>query len=313
MALKIFLLITIVLHFFAAVIAVKLTKLTKFNLSWMLISAGLVLMAVRRMMDILPIFTDYSRDDFFWFYSWAGVITSFCFAVGVFLIQKIFKHINKVEKDTRDHEKKVLNAVVQAEETERKRFANEIHDGLGPILSSIKMGLSVVKPGEYDQAVINNLQQAVHEAIATVREISNNLSPHILSNFGLSKAINNFICRLNMPDSLALHSEVDIADKRYESTVEIVIYRVLCELINNTLCHSGAKNIDFSLYEEKSMLKLDYRDDGVGFDPQKNIEENRAGAGYFNMISRVSSLKGDVVFDSQPNGGVDVKVRIPLM
>jgi signal transduction histidine kinase len=312
MALKVFFVLTIILHFIAAVIAVRLTKVTKYNLSWMLISAALVLMAVRRIIDALPIFTDYSRDDLFWFYSWAGVATSLCFAVGVFLIQKIFKHINKVEKDTRDYEKKVLNAVVQAEEAERKRFANEIHDGLGPILSSIKMGLSVVKPGEYDQAVIDNLQQAVHEAIATVREISNNLSPHVLSNFGLEKAINNFIYRLNLPDSISLHPDVQIASSRYESTVEIVVYRVFCELVNNTICHSGASNIVFSLYEEDSALRLDYSDDGVGFNPHKNIAENKAGSGYFNMISRVSSLKGSVDFGPGPNGGLIVKVIIPL-
>jgi signal transduction histidine kinase len=163
--------------FFAAFVAVKLTKVTKYNLSWMLISSALVLMAVRRVMDFLPLYTNFDRENLFWLYSWIGIVTSLFLAMGVFLIQKIFRYMRKVEQETRNYEKRLLNAVVQAEENERRRFANELHDGLGPLLSSIKMGLSVVAAEKKEEAVSRNLEEAVQEAIATVREISNNSQP----------------------------------------------------------------------------------------------------------------------------------------
>lgn len=312
MVFKIFLGITILLHFFAAFVAVKLTKVTKYNLSWMLISAALVLMAVRRVMDFLPLYTSFDRENLFWLYSWMGIVTSLFLAVGVFLIQKIFRYMRKVEQERRNYEKRLLNAVVQAEENERRRFANELHDGLGPLLSSIKMGLSVVDAVKSEDAVSQNLQEAVQEAIATVREISNNLSPHILTNFGLDKAIRNFICRLTLPEGLQVFQSLEIGSCRYENTVEIVMYRVFGELVHNTIQHAGASRIDCRLYQQGFNLVLEYRDNGVGFDPQDYLEVPMSGLGYFNMVSRVSSLQGEVQFDNRQSNGTFVTVKIPL-
>ena len=312
MVFKIILGITILLHFFAAFVAIRLTKTTKYNLSWILISTALVLMALRRVVDSLPLFSDFSRESLFWFYSWTGIVTSLCLAVGVFLIQKIFRYMHKVEQETRNYEKRLLNAVIQAEENERRRFANELHDGLGPLLSSIKMGLSVVTSDRKDDAVAQNIAEATQEAIATVREISNNLSPHNLTHFGLDKAVHNFICRLNLPKGLEIESSMEIGTTRYENTIEIVMYRVIGELIHNTVQHAGASKITCRLYESDSFLVLDYCDDGIGFVPQQNMNESRPGLGYFNMISRVSSLKGEVLFDNHRLKGTFVTVKVPL-
>ena len=312
MVFKIFLAITILLHFFAAVVAVKLTKVTKYNLSWMLISAALVLMAVRRVMDFLPLYTHFDRESLFWLYSWMGILTSLFLAAGVFLIQKIFRYMRKVEQERRNYEKRLLNAVVQAEENERRRFANELHDGLGPLLSSIKMGLSVVAAEKKEVAVARNLEEAVQEAIATVREISNNLSPHILTHFGLEKAVRNFICRLALPDALVVHPSLEIGSKRYENTIEIVMYRVFGELVHNTVQHADASRIDVRLFEADGCLVLQYHDDGIGFDPKAHLLDSSPGLGYFNMVSRVSSLKGEVLFGDQSSSGTFVTVKIPL-
>ncbi len=312
MIFKFFLVIAILLHFFAAFIAIRLTKTTKFNLSWMLISTALVLMAFRRVLDLLPLYTEFDRESIFWLYSWTGIIISVCLAVGIFLIQKIFRYMRKVESETRNYEQRLLNAVIQAEENERRRFANELHDGLGPLLSSIKMGLSVVTAGRGDEAVTNNLTEATQEAIATVREISNNLSPHILTHFGLDKAIHNFICRLNLPQGLEIHPLVEIGSQRYDNTLEIVIYRVFGELVHNTIQHAGAEQINFRLYETDSFLVLEYSDDGIGYFPQQTSSEVKPGMGYFNMISRISSLKGEVLFDNHHSKGTFVIVKVPL-
>lgn len=312
MIIKLSLAIAILLHFFAAIVAIRLTKTTKYNLSWMLISAALVLMAFRRAMDLLPFYTHFDRDTLLGLYSWFGIITSLCLAIGVFLIQKIFKYMRKIEQETRNYEKKLLNAVIQAEENERRRFATELHDGLGPLLSSIKMGLSVLSAGNRDEVVSQNIVEATQEAIATVREISNNLSPHILTHFGLEKAIHNFVYRLTLPQEIVIQPIVDIGSARYDNSIEIIVYRIFGELIHNTIQHAGASFITFRLFESDSKLVLQYQDDGIGFDPQKHINESHSGFGYFNMISRISSLKGEVVFDNQQPNGTFVTIKIPL-
>lgn len=312
MILKLFLLLTIILHFFAAGVAVRLTKVTKYNLSWMLISAGLILMAFRRLLDFLPLVSSFNRENFDWIYTWMGVVTSLCFATGVFLIQKIFKYMHKVEHQTRSYEKRLLNAVVQAEENERRRFATELHDGLGPLLSSIKMGLSVATSGKNNDEVSKNLELAVFEAISTVREISNNLSPHVLTHFGLQKAIPHFICRLNLPAEIKISTHIELEQKRYHNTHEIVCYRVICELIHNTIQHARATHIQLSLTETDNNLMVTYEDNGIGFYPELETADSLKGLGTYNMISRISSLKGEIRYEPNRQKGTLVTIKIPV-
>lgn len=316
MALIITLAITIVLQFFAASVAVKLTKVTKYNLSWILISFGFVFMAVQRLAEILPFITNLESQYFRLFYIWLGAITSLFFAIGVFLIQKIFKHIKQVENKTRDQEKALLNAIIQTEERERRRFANEIHDGLGPLLSTIKMSvssLSSVETNPESLSVIKNTNLIISEAIKSVQEISNNLSPHVLSNFGLAKAVRNFVNKINQTKVLDISYKTNVMDVRYPTSLEIVVYRSVCELLNNSIKHSGASKVMVDLFSEGGFLEVDYQDNGVGFDSDSLfVDEKDIGSGYFNMLSRIKSIKGKLEVVSKKNEGVSVHIKLPL-
>lgn len=316
MALIITLAITIVLQFFAASVAVKLTKVTKYNLSWILISFGFVFMAVQRLAEILPFITNLESQYFRLFYIWLGAITSLFFAIGVFLIQKIFKHIKQVENKTRDQEKALLNAIIQTEERERRRFANEIHDGLGPLLSTIKMSvssLSSVETNPESLSVIKNTNLIISEAIKSVQEISNNLSPHVLSNFGLAKAVRNFVNKINQTKVLDISYQTNVMDVRYPTSLEIVVYRSVCELLNNSIKHSGASKVMVDLFSEGGFLEVDYQDNGVGFDSDSLfVDEKDIGSGYFNMLSRIKSIKGKLEVVSKKNEGVSVHIKLPL-
>lgn len=316
MALIITLAITIVLQFFAASVAVKLTKVTKYNLSWILISFGFVFMAVQRLAEILPFITNLESQYFRLFYIWLGAITSLFFAIGVFLIQKIFKHIKQVENKTRDQEKALLNAIIQTEERERRRFANEIHDGLGPLLSTIKMSvssLSSVETNPESLSVIKNTNLIISEAIKSVQEISNNLSPHVLSNFGLAKAVRNFVNKINQTKVLDISYKTNVMDVRYPTSLEIVVYRSVCELLNNSIKHSAASKVMVDLFSEGGFLEVDYQDNGVGFDSDSLfVDEKDIGSGYFNMLSRIKSIKGKLEVVSKKNEGVRVHIKLPL-
>lgn len=286
------------LQVFAAVMAVKLMRLTKSNLGWMALTVGLVVMSSRSVIQIINYFAPGFGFDSHQPYTLGSMVVSLCFAVGVFMIKKMFVLLNQAEAKQREYEKKLLNTTVMTEENERRRFATEIHDGLGPILSSIKMGFSAVADDIKDGEVRRNLENAINEAIVTVREVSNLMSPHILTNLGLRRAIVNFIGKIPFPKDMSVTYNISIGDNRYPATNEIVLYRVFCELVNNTLRHAGATAINFRLEESDGNLKLTYKDNGVGFNPVPSDDEKGGGMGLYNIISRVTSIKGTYNFRS---------------
>ena len=316
MLLKLALFFTIIFQFFAASIAVKLTKVTKYNLSWILISVGFVFMAIRRLIEFLPYVTNFQPNYFSKIYIWLGALTSFLFVGGVILIRKIFIHMKKVELETREQEKKILSAMIQAEEKERKRFAKELHDGLGPLLSSVKMSVSSLSQIEHapnETEILNNTNLLIDEAIKSIKEISNNLSPHVLTNFGLARALNNFIHKLNLTKKVNIELNTNISDTRYSMNIETVIYRVTCELINNTLKHANAKNINIEINQINEILYVKYADDGIGFDIEQILKDSEdIGMGYSNIFSRIDSLKGSITLKSEKTIGSLAIIKIPL-
>jgi len=314
MILKILFVIAIVLQFFAVGVAIKLTRVTKFNFSWMLLTLGFILMAVMRLVEFLPYVTDIEPQDYREIFVWMGVITSLAFAIGVFMIQKIFKYMKRVEDSRRLTEKMFLNAIIQTEEKERKRFAKDLHDGMGPLLSTVKMSVSSLAQMKHDDAsreIVENTELVINEAIKSLKEISDNLSPHILNNFGLLRALNNFSNKINVTKTIRINLKSNLKDERFDTNVEVVLYRVVCELINNTIKHAKAKKIDISLTKEDDYLTIVYEDDGKGFDVSKVIEQPAtSGMGFSNIYSRINSLKGEINIESELKKGTFVTIKV---
>jgi len=314
MILKILFVIAIILQFFAVAVALKLTRVTKYNFSWMLLTIGFILMAVMRLVEFLPYVSNIKPQDYREIFVWGGVITSLAFAIGVFMIQKIFKYMKRVEDSRRLTEKMFLNTIIQTEEKERKRFAKDLHDGLGPLLSSVKMSVSSLAQMKHDDAsreIVENTELVINEAIKSLKEISDNLSPHILNNFGLVRALNNFINKINVTKTIRINLTSDLKEERFDSNVEVVLYRVICELINNTIKHAQAKKIDISLAKDEKYLTIVYKDDGKGFDVAKVIEQPASsGMGFSNIYSRINSLKGEINIESGHKKGTLVTIKV---
>ncbi len=317
MILKILLVISIILQLFAVGVALKLTKVTKYNFSWMLLTVGFIIMAIMRLFEFLPYISDVEPLYIRGIYVWLGVVMSLSFAIGVFFIQRIFKYMKRVEESRRLTEKMFLNAIIQTEERERKRFAKELHDGLGPLLSTVKMSVSALSQLEHDEnskEIVDNTELVINEAIKSLKEISDNLSPHVLNNFGLVRALVNFTNKINVTKAIRINFESEIKDERFDSNVEVVLYRVVCELINNTIKHARAKNIDINLKKEGNYITIAYLDDGKGFDMKKVMEQPAAsgGMGFSNIFSRINSLKGEINIDSEPRRGTKVYLKVKM-
>lgn len=314
MILKILFVIAIVLQFFAVGVAVKLTRVTKYNSSWMLLTLGFIIMAITRLVEFLPYISDIKPQDTREIFVWGGLITSLAFAIGVFMIQKIFKYMKKVEDSRRLTEKMFLNTIIQTEEKERKRFAKDLHDGLGPLLSSVKMSVSSLAQMKHDDAsreIVENTELVINEAIKSLKEISDNLSPHVLSNFGLVRALSNFINKINIAKTIRINLITEMKDERFDPNVEVVLYRVICELINNTIKHAHAKKINISLSMDENFIHIVYKDDGKGFDVSKIVEhQGGSGMGFSNIYSRINSLKGEINIESENKKGTLVTIKV---
>jgi len=213
----------------------------------------------------------------------------------------------------------VLTATTLAEEKERTRLAQELHDGLGAQLSSINIYINLILSGGVETSEIFRTlkltKDILGEAISGVKEIADNLHPVILTRFGLVATINNIIEGLENSRLIKFgftHSEyVPLEDKN----LELNVYRIINELINNTMKHSKAKNTAISLVSEKDSLVLEYADDGVGFDSSvvSYSGDSKSGHGLQNIKARVKAVDGKFFFRSSPGRGFQVLIRIPVL
>jgi PAS domain S-box-containing protein len=213
-------------------------------------------------------------------------------------------------------ERKILSAVINAEEKERERISRDIHDGLGPLLSTIKLYVNELDSGELESAEKNEMvkqtNELINEAIASTRAISNNLSPHLIMDFGLVKAVEAFCKKVNLAQKLNINFESRLRSVRFDQTIEIVLYRVITELINNTLKHADAGKIEIYLETIEQVLQLTYLDDGIGFDKEMVMAAEGGGMGLKNIVSRLRSINGKYRIHSRPGTGVLVVVEINL-
>lgn len=312
MVLQILLIISIILQLLAAVTAIRLTRVTKYNFSWILFTIALTTMSIIRCGEYIQIVGDkelHLPTDFF---VWMGVGTSLCFAVGVFYVKKIFNYIDKLDFQRRLTEKRILNTVLRTEEKERLRFSKELHDGLGPLLSSAKMSLSALSRSELsseNKDIIQNTTYVIEEAIRSLREISNNLSPHILKDFGLARGVSNFINKSLAINPIKINFSTNLKAERFDTDVEVILYRVICELINNSIRHSQGTEVNLALNYENQQISIEYDDNGRGFSPQAVMD---VGMGLSNITSRISSLKGNSQIISSKGNGMRAIISVDL-
>jgi len=209
-------------------------------------------------------------------------------------------------RERKETEEKVLSAVINAEENERSRFAKDLHDDLGPILSSIKMYIQSLRRFEDTddkKDLINRLITTVDDSIKSIRKISYNLSSHLLQNMGLTNALETHAERIRLGGTFEVDFQHNFPqDFRLPANIEIVVYRVILELINNSVTHSHGNRIDIGLRLQDNHFFVDYADNGTGFDVDRMLTDNTKGIGLKNILSRIKSIKGLSSYPSTETG-----------
>ena len=211
--------------------------------------------------------------------------------------------------DKKEMEIKIMNAVITSEEEERMRIAQDLHDGVGPYLSAMKLYLNSFGIDDKDSkslAIKKELLELVNLSINSIREISGNLGSHVLRSLGLKTALDDYINKVRIEDAFLYESNLP---KHYPFTdqVEIALYRVMIELINNSLKYGMAGKIEIMLNETQTQLALQYHENGIGFNLQEALEHPK-GMGLYNIHSRIHSIGGIVEFNSAPGKGVMVDI-----
>lgn len=297
--------IIMVVQLLAIGYALRLVRRTKYSIIWILC---VIAFAVSFAQHLLYIFLN--RDFNSGLILTLDVAASLCIVAAVLFAHRLINHIDHLNQQRNHLSKQLLSAVVRTEERSRSQFAKELHDGMGPLLSSAKMSLSAISTenmNKEQQEILASSRHMIDEAIRSVREISNNMSPQVLEDFGLSRGVHNFISRLQSFYDVEIEFRSGIHDERFDHNVEVVLYRVICELINNSLKHSGCKNIDISLLHKGLYIELCYHDNGCGFDTTTAMSK---GMGLSNITSRISSLNGDLQIESGIGKGLKVVARI---
>lgn len=205
-----------------------------------------------------------------------------------------------------------MNAVFQVQEEERRRIAKELHDGLGQTLGAIKLNYQSISRTailpEY-LADFNNLEKMLDNANTEVRSISHQMMPKELEQFGLIAAVEGML-KINLEKTpLKYCFEHSGFNDRIDNHIELVLFRVLQELVSNVIKHSKADMLNVQIIRHMSHVALNVSDNGIGFDVDKY---EKKGIGLLNIASRIDGIKGHLHFESVAGEGTTITIRASL-
>ncbi|OEK00996.1 hypothetical protein BFP97_05490 [Roseivirga sp. 4D4] len=215
--------------------------------------------------------------------------------------------------DKRKLEKAKSLALVEGEENERRRIAQELHDGIGQAISSISLNLNALEPelekfNHRFQEIYGVLKGEIENTMQEVRTISHNLTPRILEDYGLQHALEHLCATIDDSTDVELHLHFNGEALDFKDGIGIGLYRMIQEAVNNALRHGAPKVVNVHLTRTDHELLVLVEDDGCGFD----VENTPKGLGMNNIESRAHLLKGEVHFDSNEQSGTTVSINIPI-
>ncbi|MEJ8756854.1 ATP-binding protein [Pontibacter sp. H259] len=239
----------------------------------------------------------------------AGVATHY-----ISVVQDI-SEIKRLEEENLamrlNQQKAMLLAILDVQEDERHRISEALHNGLGQVLYAAKLSLERLHdlPQTTDQQeALKSIQELLSEAINETRRVSHELSPVLLEEFGLEKALLD-LCDQFQHSALYLNCNVTGLPHRLDTYMEVAIYRMSQELINNVIKHAGATAATLNLSQQQNNIVLQVRDNGVGFDPSKLKTD---GIGLRTIQDRVKLLNGTMTLTAPKSGkGTLVTITIP--
>jgi signal transduction histidine kinase len=235
----------------------------------------------------------------FWQTGWFRLITGAVFiSLGLWLYRWRIRRLKYQQRQR-------LELVVKTQEAERKQLATELHDDLGMRLSTLQMYLSEIENPPNSR--IARLKPVLEEAISDIRNLLQDLNPKLLFEQGLRVAVEDLQYKINVMDTLKFELLWFDFPKKLPDVIEINIFRIIQELVNNTLKHAKATHITLQFLQRNEQWVIIYEDDGRGFE----LTPFSSGFGLQNIEGRVQLLKGRLYLDTAPERGIHVTIEIP--
>lgn len=211
-----------------------------------------------------------------------------------------------------EHQKDLIQATILTQENERKRIAQDLHDEISSKLNVIHLNANLLLDGELSSDEYSNVNKSILDittrTLETSRKIAHDLLPPILEKFGLKSAIEELADDYNSSKKVSISYELNYPKNYLNKTFELHVFRIIQELINNSIKHGKAKNINLVVTKNNTNLNFVYTDNGVGFDIDR--AQFQKGLGMKNIESRIELLKGELTIKSKIDKGVTVKIII---
>jgi two-component system NarL family sensor kinase len=246
-----------------------------------------------------------------------GVILLLLMAVSLLLFfffsrKKIIeKELEKKSAEIK-HQKDLIHATILTQENERKRIAQDLHDDISSKLNVIHLNSSLLLDGGLSEKEYSDVNKSIiditNRTLQSARKIAHDLLPPILNKFGLESAIEELVDDFNTSKKIVISYQLEYPKYHLDKTLELHLFRILQELINNSIRHGKAKNINLVLKINNSKLHLSYSDNGIGFDLKRT--QLQKGLGMKNIESRVELLNGTLKIDSKINSGTTFTINI---
>lgn len=228
---------------------------------------------------------------------------------------------NKENKQKLILQKEIVNqqdlatrAVMNAEDNERKRMATHLHDGIGQLLTAANMNISVLNDYRQDDQnfdkILTKTEDILSEAIMDVRTLSHQIMPNMLIKNSLAEALRDLISKTTSP-KLYIELKMEGLTNDLDPNIQVVMYRIIQECINNTIKHAHASEVKISMTQSEQYVEAIFQDNGNGFNPLK-INSKSAGLGLENIKSRIEILKGTLKIDSAKGSGTSILMKIPV-
>ncbi len=238
----------------------------------------------------------------------AVALLSICAFILIYIKQR--KSQQNIKQKEKEYNTQLQNfeSFINGQETERKRIASDLHDGLAQNLVMLNLELASLSSNKPDEKIIF-LQDEVTKMINETRKIAHNMMPDVLIDLGLIKALKSLIFKLN-ENNTTIKFELKLTEPFYDidKNTEVQLYRMSQELINNIVKHSKASKCCIIMESNSTQINLIIKDNGIGI---QNKKDDINGIGFKNLLTRTHSLKGELSIESLPNEGVSVTINIP--
>ncbi|WP_341226184.1 ATP-binding protein [uncultured Arcticibacterium sp.] len=237
------------------------------------------------------------------------------FIVSFFFIHSKRQQTHKLEKAAlqSQFQEEILTAKNEVQENTMKHIARELHDNIGQLLSLVKIQLNTIDEENPGIKRVGDSKEFLGKALKDLRALSKTLNSDNVLNAGLIKAIAFELDRVRRTEVYEVNFRNDIEQLGVNPKIEIIVFRIFQEVIQNIFKHSGAKNINVSLQELPEVYTLEVLDDGSGFDVQvkSNQKSFNSGSGLSNLAHRAELISGDFEIESAIGKGTKVKLTIP--